>query len=106
MRIRTFIRERRTEHGWTQPRLAQLAGIPEGNLSRMEQGKELPSDEQYLTLWGLLGGPLYPPSVARVLLPDLEPCPGCDSKPSPAWKANQFYHGKPCRDRARRRVAA
>ncbi len=50
MKFGDYIRERRTELGWTQPEAAIKAGIEQSYLSKLENGRSTPSADVYQRL--------------------------------------------------------
>ena len=50
MQFGEYLKKRRTELGWTQPEAAAKAGIEQSYLSKLENGKSLPSEDVYQRL--------------------------------------------------------
>ena len=62
-----YLKQRRTERGWTQPQAAARAGIEQSYLSKLENGKSIPSSEIYQRLVETYG--LSAPDMIGVLFP-------------------------------------
>jgi len=50
MKFGEYLKQRRSELGWTQPEAAAKAGIEQSYLSKLEAGKSMPSEEVYQRL--------------------------------------------------------
>ena len=55
MKFGEYLKNRRTELGWTQPDAASKAGIEQSYLSKLETGKSFPSEDVYQRLVGAFG---------------------------------------------------
>lgn len=73
MKFGEYLKNRRTELGWTQPDAAAKAGIEQSYLSKLETGKSFPSEDVYQRLVGafslstedMVAG-LYPAELDRL----------------------------------------
>ena len=73
MKFGEYIKNRRTELGWTQPDAAAKAGIEQSYLSKLETGKSFPSEDVYQRLVEAFSldteamvGALYPAELDRL----------------------------------------
>jgi transcriptional regulator with XRE-family HTH domain len=73
MKFGEYIKNRRTELGWTQPDAASKAGIEQSYLSKLETGKSMPSEDVYQRLVEAFGieteamvAVLYPAELDRL----------------------------------------
>lgn len=110
MRLRTNLRELRGDRQLVDiERELRAAGhkISRADLSRIERGQQLPTDEQMYALMDVYGWThdWYPPTVWKAIGVDLHPCPGCGEPLPPSTIGGKRFHGRACRDRARRQVA-
>jgi transcriptional regulator with XRE-family HTH domain len=73
MKFGEYLKDRRTELGWTQPEAAGKAGIEQSYLSKLETGKSIPSEDVYQRLveafeidTEAMVGALYPVELDRL----------------------------------------
>jgi transcriptional regulator with XRE-family HTH domain len=73
MKFGEYLKNRRTELGWTQPDAAAKAGIEQSYLSKLETSKSIPSEDVYQRLVEAFGieteemvGALYPAELDRL----------------------------------------
>lgn len=73
MQFGEYLKNRRTELGWTQPEAAAKASIEQSYLSKLETGKSIPSEDVYQRLAGAFSidtetmvDALYPAEVDRM----------------------------------------
>lgn len=73
MKFGEYLKNRRTELGWTQPDAAAKASIEQSYLSKLETGKSFPSEDVYQRLVEAFGldtkammGALYPAELDRL----------------------------------------
>ena len=73
MKFGEYLKNRRTELGWTQPEAAAKAGIEQSYLSKLETGKSFPSEDVYQRLVEAFGldteamvAALYPAELDRL----------------------------------------
>lgn len=67
MKFGEYLKNRRTELGWTQPDAAVKASIEQSYLSKLETGKSFPSEDVYQRLVGAFG--LDNEAMVRALYP-------------------------------------
>jgi transcriptional regulator with XRE-family HTH domain len=73
MKFGEYLKNQRTELGWTQPDAASKAGIEQSYLSKLETGKSFPSEDVYQRLVGAFSlnteemvSALYPAELDRL----------------------------------------
>ena len=73
MKFGDYLKKLRTERGWTQPEAASRAGIEQSYLSKLENGKSIPSSDIYKKLVDIydiqtrdMAGVLFPAELDRL----------------------------------------